>query len=74
MALSKPVYWRGSQWAVTRYGVQALDGKYDIEKKRVWEEDNGYGWEQHMKEKGWVDMADFRQALQIARARWPDRS
>jgi hypothetical protein len=73
-ALSKPVYWTGRQWAVTKYGVQARDGKYSIAGGRLWEEEDQYGWIRHMDEKGWVDMGDFAEALRIARKRWPRKS
>lgn len=33
-----PVLWRGKQWAVTEYGVEALDGTYAIEKARLGED------------------------------------
>lgn len=69
--LAEPVYWRGKQWAVTSYGIEARDGKYPIAGNRVWEETQGHGWIEHMSEKGWVDIHDFAEALRIARARWP---
>jgi hypothetical protein len=30
MNLNQPVYWRGRQWAVTDYGIEALSGLYHI--------------------------------------------
>jgi hypothetical protein len=73
-ALSKPVYWTGRQWAVTKHGIEARDGKYAIAGNRVWEEEDDYGWIRHMDEKGWVDMDDFAETLRIARKRWPRKS
>ena len=70
-ALAVPIHWTGKQWAVTTYGIEARDGKYPIAGSRVWEETHGHGWIEHMSEKGWVDLADFTEALRIARARWP---
>jgi hypothetical protein len=71
MALSKPVYWRGRQWAVTSYGIEALDGTYHIAKGREWQdEDRGYGWVHHMEEKEWVDLGDFTEALEFARKKF----
>ncbi|KGT79299.1 hypothetical protein MA20_12790 [Bradyrhizobium japonicum] len=68
------ILWSGSQWKVTSSGVDTLDNKYFIEKRRVHEEDPvGYTWEVHMEEKGWVDMTDFRQAMIFARAKWPKK-
>jgi hypothetical protein len=28
--LTEPVHWRGRQWAVTGYGIEALDGMYHV--------------------------------------------
>ena len=67
--LSKPVYWRGRQWAVTSYGVECRERDYWIEKKRLWEDEESFGWVRHMAEKNWVDIADFAEALRIARMR-----
>lgn len=78
--LSKPIYWRGSQWAVTSYGIEALDGSYAIPKERLYEgeEDDdtgglstGHTWWKHMREKEWVHMVDFGNALALAQKRWP---
>ncbi len=42
MALHRDIYWVGRQWAVTGYGLQAVDqkqkGKFDIEASRLWED------------------------------------
>ena len=70
-ALNDPIYWKGRQWALTSYGIEARDGKYAIDAKRVWEDNNGYGWIHHMAEKEWVDLSDFTECLRLARARWP---
>jgi hypothetical protein len=72
--LSKPVYWTGKQWAVTAFGIEARDGKYAIEGKRVWDEEEEYGWIRNMGEKEWVDMRDFAEALRLARKRWPRKA
>jgi hypothetical protein len=69
--LHKPIYWRGSQWSVTGYGIEARDGTYAIAKDRVWEENQGYGWVDQMSEKDWVNLRDFVEALRLGRARWP---
>src|SRR5678815_1799859 len=61
--LSRPVYWKGRQWAVTRYGVEARDGRYFFEHRRINENEDSYGWVTHMSGKGWVDIADFAEAL-----------
>lgn len=66
-ALGEPIFWIGSQWAVTADGVEARDGFYVIEKERLWEGEGSFTWEQHMAEKEWVDRWDFRQAMTWAR-------
>ena len=42
MALHRDIYWVGRQWAVTGYGMQAVDpklkGQFDIEAIRLWED------------------------------------
>jgi hypothetical protein len=68
---SKPIYWTGRQWAVTKFGIEARNGDYKIPRNRVWEENSGQGWIEHMAEKGWVDIHDFTEALRLARSRWP---
>ena len=70
--LSYPIYWRGRQWAVTRYGVECRDGFYCIEISRIWEDEFNsqlYGWVEHMAcTKDWVDVGDFVEALRLARS------
>lgn len=58
------ILFRGKQWAVTEYGVEALNGEYPIEKSRLSEPD----WEEHMSHKKWVDSGDFCYVLSKARA------
>jgi hypothetical protein len=69
--LGKPIHWQGLQWAVTGHGLQTLDGKYSIPKERLWEEEDGWGWEKQMAEKNWVDIAEFKTALAKARTIYP---
>jgi hypothetical protein len=72
--LSKPVFWRGRQWAVTGYGVERRDrNRYWIDHRRLWDDERGFGWVRHMAEKNWVDIADFAEALRLARIRWPQK-
>ena len=73
-ALHKPIYWKGHQWAVTKYGVEARNGQHPIAKDRIWEEEGVYGWIRHLSEKDWVDLSDFAEALRLARKRWPEFS
>jgi hypothetical protein len=65
--LSK-VLWQGQQWACTAYGVEQRDGTYQVQKNRLWKDEGTYGWVQHMAEKPWCDLADFAEALRIARS------
>ena len=61
-----PIIHRGVQWAVTTYGVEALNGTYAIPKDRLTEPD----WEEHMHRKTWVNKADFSTVLALARAKY----
>lgn len=61
------VFWKGRQWAATKYGVECRDGTYAIARARLWEEDDVHGWIMHMSGKHWVDLEDFAEALRIAR-------
>ena len=72
--LAEPVYWKGRQWAVTKHGIEARDGKFHIAGSRAWEETNGHGWIEQMADKSWVDIHDFTEALRLARARWPEKA
>ena len=65
--LSRPVLWRGRQWAVTRLGLECRDGTYFIAADRLDENEAQYGWVRHMSGKNWVDLPDFAEALRIAR-------
>jgi hypothetical protein len=61
-----PIKWRGRQWAVTEYGIEALDGSYAIKRDRLHER----YWLAHMEEKFWVDAVDFAARVE-GRARIP---
>ena len=60
-----PIIRKFGQWAVTTFGVECIErgSPYSIEQKRVHEP----SWECHMREKDWVSMGDFTQALAYAR-------
>jgi hypothetical protein len=60
------VIWKGRQWATT-YGVECRDGRYVIERSRLWANDEKYSWVRHMATKVWVDLEDFAEALRAAR-------
>jgi hypothetical protein len=70
MALHRDIFWIGRQWAVTGFGVQAIDqrlnGVFDIEVSRLWEED----LVARTRAIAWLNMDDFNKALERARARY----
>jgi hypothetical protein len=55
-------YWSGSQWEVTRDGLEAMDTGYLIDGERLGELD----WLRHMSGKSWVDIEDFIAAFAVA--------
>ena len=71
MALHRDIYWVGRQWAVTGFGVQAVDqrlkGAFDIEVAKIWEDD----LLQRMRGLAWLNAGDFSRALELARERFP---
>lgn len=71
MALHRDIYWVGRQWAVTGYGMQAVDpklkGQFDIEASRLWEDDLS----ESLNAGAWLNSEDFAKALAVARARYP---
>jgi putative DNA primase/helicase len=65
-ALSR-VLWRGTTWAVTKYGIERLDGRYWIAADRLFEDYPSYSWPEHIAEKGAdFDPADFAAAWREA--------
>jgi len=72
MALHRDIYWVGRQWAVTGFGIQAIDqrlkGSFYIEMSRVWDEIAV----ERTCALAWLNAADFDKALEIARARYPE--
>jgi hypothetical protein len=72
MALHRDIYRVGRQWAVTGYGIQAVDqkqkGKFDIEASRLWED----GLLESMRAERWLNIDDFEKALSVARKRFPE--
>src|SRR5207237_6435787 len=55
-----PIIWKGATWAVTKYGIERLDGRYWIAKDRLFEDYPDYSWSEHIAEKGaGYDPADF---------------
>ena len=71
MALHRDIFWVGRQWAVTGFGLQAVDqrlkGAFDVEGTRLWEDDLS----QRMRALAWLNADDFNKALDLARGRFP---
>jgi hypothetical protein len=72
MALHRDIYWVGKQWAVTGYGMQAVDqkqkSKFDIEVSRLWDDDLS----ENLRAERWFNADDFSKGLSLARARYPE--
>lgn len=62
-------HYEGSQWVVTDEGVELRDGSYHIRLQDLDLDMGEGGWVGHMAGKSWVDIEDFKRALQIARAK-----
>lgn len=59
-------YYRGSQWMVTDYGIEQVDGGYHIPADDFSMDVGEGGWPAHMAEKSWVDIEDFKRAYSVA--------
>jgi hypothetical protein len=74
MALHRDIFWVGRQWAVTGYGMQAVDqklkGKFDIEVSRLWED----GLLESIRAETRLNIEDFEKALAVARKHYPQPS
>jgi hypothetical protein len=72
MALHRDIYWLGRQWAVTGFGLQAIDqrlkGAFDIEGARLWEEGAFDG----LRAQPWLNAVDLDKAIVAARKRYPE--
>jgi hypothetical protein len=72
MALHRDIHWIGRQWAVTGFGMQAIDqklgGKFDIEMARLWDD----GLTESLREQKWFKAEDFEKGLAMARKRYPE--
>jgi hypothetical protein len=71
MALHRDIFWVGRQWAVTGFGLQAVDqrlkGAFDVEVTRLWDDD----LPRRMRGLAWLNADDFNKALDLARGRFP---
>jgi hypothetical protein len=72
MALHRDIFWIGRQWAVTGFGLQAIDqrlkGAFDIPAAQVWADD----LIERMQAHAWLNAVDFDKALSVARTRFPE--
>ncbi len=70
--ITPPVHFINRQWAVTSYGLEAIDRaapRYEAEGCRMNEIRPGsdlYDWPVHMAEKDWVDLPAFIEAFEHA--------
>jgi hypothetical protein len=71
MSLHRDIYWVGRQWAVTGYGMQAIDQKlngiFDIEVSGLWDDN----LPERMHALKWLNVADFDKGLAAARKHYP---
>ena len=71
MPLHRDIYWVGRQWAVTGYGMQAIDQKlngiFDIEVSGLWDD----SLSERMHALKWLNVADFDKGLAAARKHYP---
>jgi hypothetical protein len=71
MALHRDIFWIGRQWAVTGFGMQAINqkhnGQFDIPVERLWDDDLPDG----VRGQKWFNPDDFAKGLAIAQARHP---
>ncbi|THD60797.1 MAG: hypothetical protein E7813_22675 [Bradyrhizobium sp.] len=72
MPLHRDIFWVGKQWAVTGYGMQAIDqklkGKFDIEAARLWDDD----LPDALSDEKWFNIKDFDKGLAVARKHYPE--
>jgi hypothetical protein len=71
MALHRDIYWIGRQWAVTGFGMQAVNqkhaGEFDIAIENLWDDDPRIV----LRGQKWFNPDDFAKGLAIAQARYP---
>jgi hypothetical protein len=61
------IYYAGHQWRVTGDGIELIDGNYFIRMEDIDMPMGEGGWIGHMAEKNWVDIGDFKRALEVAK-------
>src|SRR5215510_14072989 len=71
MPLHRDIFWVGRQWAVTGFGIQAIDqrlrGVFDIAITRLWDDDLA----DSRRATPGLNVQDFDNALTLARSRYP---
>ncbi|MGL6060854.1 MAG: hypothetical protein ACRC1G_09205 [Bradyrhizobium sp.] len=71
MPLHRDIFWLGRQWAVTGFGMQAINqkhgGEFDIPIERLWDDD----LPDAVCGQKWFNPEDFNKGLALARARFP---
>jgi hypothetical protein len=71
MALHRDIFWIGRQWAVTGFGMQAVnqkhDGQFDVAIERLWDDD----LLDALRGQKWFNPDDFAKGLAVAQARHP---
>lgn len=74
MPLHRDIFWVGRQWAVTGYGIQAVNqkrhGDFDIEASRIWDQP----LLENLHAQAWFNAEDFSKGLAVARARYPQQA
>jgi hypothetical protein len=67
--LTEPVHWEGRQWAVTGYGIEALDGMYHVPFSEIGETgERPLPWLEALHRRYGTDRDDLAAALKVARA------
>ena len=71
MPLHRDIFWVGRQWAVTGFGMQAVNqklyGRFDIEASRIWDD----GLLEALCTQAWFNPEDFCKGLAAAGERYP---
>lgn len=67
--LTEPVHWQGRQWAVTGYGIEALDGMYHVPFSEITDAPEGPpAWFDDLRRRYGTDRVDLDAALTMARS------
>ncbi|MGU3340765.1 hypothetical protein ACLBXJ_22345 [Methylobacterium mesophilicum] len=67
--LTEPVHWQGRQWAVTGYGIEALDGMYHVPFADIPDAEAGWpAWLDALRRRYGTDGDDLAAALKVARS------